>query len=61
MKNIDMYWASNPDWFDFNDALLPIMRENAPPEAKNSYLTYMKRKGYEAEEPSEPETSETAY
>ena len=47
MKNIDMYWASNTDWFDFDDDLIPVIRKDAPIEAKNSYFNYMKAKGYD--------------
>lgn len=52
MKNIDMYWASNPAWYDFNDELIPVIREDAPIEAKNSYFNYMKSKGYDIEKAS---------
>ena len=47
MRKYDLYWKSNPDWFDYDDNLFPVMTDNAPPEAIESYNNYLRQKGYE--------------
>jgi hypothetical protein len=37
------YWASNPDWWDYNEKGEAVVRDDAPQEAKDSYDYYMKR------------------
>ena len=43
MKKVDLYWKTNHDWWEYDDNLIPIMKESAPPEAKASYQRYLKQ------------------
>ena len=43
MKKVDLYWKSNPAWWEYNKDLIPIMKESAPPEAKASYERYIQQ------------------
>lgn len=40
MRKVDMHWMSNYDWWDIKDEI-PVVREDAPPEAKESYKRYL--------------------
>ena len=42
MKKIDLFWQSNRDWWEYKDHV-PTVREDAPPEAKESYERYLKQ------------------
>lgn len=44
MVKLDLYWKSNRAWYHYNDALIPVLNEDAPPEAKESYQNYCKQK-----------------
>ena len=44
MRKIDLYWKSNRDWWEYK-GLIPIIKDNAPPEAKASYERYLKQTG----------------
>ncbi|MCF0132704.1 MAG: hypothetical protein HUJ72_02445 [Blautia sp.] len=41
-NGVDMSWASNPDWFHF-EGLVPVIHDDAPKEAKDSYERYVKQ------------------
>ena len=46
MKALDLYWKSNPDWYDYTDDedAKPFLTEKAPAEAKESFERYLKQK-----------------
>ena len=46
MRKYDMYWSSNPDWFEYDDDLFPVLTDNAPEDAKESFKNYLAQKGY---------------
>ena len=46
MKKMDLYWASNPEWYDFTDEDEPklFLTEKAPPEARKSFERYLEQR-----------------
>lgn len=46
MRKYDMFWKSNPEWYDYDDNLFPVLTDKAPEEAKVSYQNYLVQKGY---------------
>ena len=47
MTKLDLYWMTNPDWYDFADdgeLGTPFLTEAAPPEAKESFARYLEQK-----------------
>lgn len=46
MRTLDLYWMTNPDWFDFtdDDDALPFLTEDAPIEAKKSFERYLEQR-----------------
>lgn len=46
MKKLDLYWMSNPEWFDFSDDenAEPYLTEKAPPEARKSFERYLEQR-----------------
>lgn len=40
MRALDLYWASNPDWYDY----IRVVRPDAPAEAKASFEHYLEQK-----------------
>lgn len=40
MKKIDLFWQKDASWWEFRDGV-PVLKENAPPEAKESYERYL--------------------
>ena len=47
MTLLDLYWMTNPDWYDFEDdgkLGTPFLTEAAPPEAKESFARYLEQK-----------------
>lgn len=48
MKKIDLFWKSNRDWWEYDKDYVPIMKESAPLEAKESYNRYLKQINDEA-------------
>lgn len=47
MKAYDVYWQTNPEWWELNDNLVPVLKKDAPAEAKASYERYRKQKAEE--------------
>lgn len=43
MKMLDLYWRSNPNWWELKNHV-PVVKETAPPEAQESYKQYLKQK-----------------
>lgn len=43
MRMIDMYWMSNPDWWELRNHI-PVVKETAPTEAQESYKKYLEQK-----------------
>lgn len=45
MKALDLYWKSNPDWYDYTDDDLaePFLTDKAPPEAVESFKRYLEQ------------------
>lgn len=46
MTLLDLYWMTNPDWYDYTDdeTPVPFLTEAAPPEAKESFARYLEQK-----------------
>ena len=48
MKSLDLYWKTNPDWYDYTDDedpnAEPYLTEKAPPEAVASFNHYLEQK-----------------
>lgn len=42
MRKVDLYWATNKDWWEFKNHVR-VVKEDAPPEAKASYARYLKQ------------------
>lgn len=42
MKKIDLFWQSNEEWWEIRNHV-PVLKEDAPPEAKESYERYLKQ------------------
>lgn len=42
MRNIDLYWRSNREWWEFKNHI-PVIRKDAPEEAQKSYANYLKQ------------------
>ena len=43
MRNIDLHWMDNREWWEIDDELHPIVRKDAPPEAQESYKHYLEQ------------------
>lgn len=46
MLKLDLYWKTNRAWYHYSDdeeEPVPILNENAPKEAKESYANYLKQ------------------
>lgn len=53
MRKYDLYWRSNPEWWDIKEGI-PVIREDAPKEAQESYHNYLSQKNINYERsPSE--------
>lgn len=46
MRNLDLYWMTNPDWYDYpdDDNAVAFLTEKAPVEARESYERYLEQK-----------------
>ena len=46
MKKLNLYWMSNPEWYDFadNEDAEPYLTESAPPEAVESFKRFLEQK-----------------
>lgn len=44
MRSYDYFWQTNHEWWEYNDNLVPVLRSDAPAEAKESYQRYRKQK-----------------
>lgn len=47
MRNLDLFWASKKEWWEIKNHIR-VLRDDAPPEAKESYEHYLKQKGIKA-------------
>ena len=43
MRKLDLYWKSNRDWWEYDKDFYPVLTENAPKEAWESYLRYLEQ------------------
>ena len=43
MRKLDYFWKTNKDWW-YRDKNLPRLKEDAPPEAQESYKHYLEQK-----------------
>ena len=50
MRKFDYYWASNKEWYHRDEYDNPILHDDAPKEAKESFERYRKQKAYAAEQ-----------
>lgn len=39
-RKLDIYWRSNPDWWEYNDKDIAVVKSSAPPEAQESFKRY---------------------
>ena len=44
-----MFWATNPEWYDYDEKEEPYLTEKAPEEAKGSFKKYLDVKKREKE------------
>ena len=46
MKAHDLYWATNPEWYDYtdDDDAKPFLTDKATAEAKESFKRYLEQK-----------------
>lgn len=46
MTKYDLYWETNPEWYDYTDDedAVPYLTEAAPPEARESFERYLEEK-----------------
>ena len=44
MRILEHYWMSNKDWWYRDKNLVPRLKEDAPPEAQESYKHYLEQK-----------------
>ncbi len=42
MRKLDLFWESNDDWWECKDGI-PVLKESAPQEAKESYEHYLEQ------------------
>lgn len=42
MRKLDLYWRSNPDWWELNNHI-PTVKKDAPLEAQESYQIYLQQ------------------
>lgn len=42
MKKLDLFWKTNRDWWEYRNGV-PVLKDNAPAEAKESYERYLKQ------------------
>lgn len=42
MKNVDLYWRSNKEWWEFRNHI-PVIKKDAPKVAQESYNRYLKQ------------------
>lgn len=42
MRLYDVYWKKNDDWWEFRNHI-PVVRDDAPEEAKRSYAHYQEQ------------------
>ncbi len=50
MRVFDYYWMSNPAWWHRKDNYVPVINEDAPEEAQESYRRYIEQKKKAQEE-----------
>ncbi len=43
MTNLDYYWMTNPEWIKYENKRF-VLREDAPPEAQESYKKYLEQR-----------------
>lgn len=43
MRRYDLYWLSNPDWWEVKDGV-PVIKKDAPKDAQESYRNYLEQK-----------------
>ena len=46
MRKFDYYWMSNLEWYHRKDNLVPVINDDAPPEAQESYKRYLEQSEY---------------
>lgn len=52
MRKIDLFWQSNADWWEFSNGV-PVLKENAPQEAQESYARYLEQMSDDVESADE--------
>lgn len=44
MRNFDLFWASNREWYEWTENGDRVLKETAPKEAKDSYARYLEQR-----------------
>ena len=42
MRSVDMFWMKDSRWY-YYEGLTPVIREDAPPEVKESFQKYLQQ------------------
>lgn len=42
MRNVDLYWRSNKEWWEFINHV-PVIKKDAPQKAQESYKRYLEQ------------------
>ena len=53
MRKYESYWQSNDDWCYFDESGILVLKEDAPPEAQESYKIYLEQRKRAAREIAE--------
>lgn len=43
MKRLDLYWTTNPDWWERKENYVKVLKPDAPKEAQESYKHYLEQ------------------
>ena len=46
MKRLDLYWTTNPDWWERKENYVKVLKPDAPKEAQESYKHYLEQCKY---------------
>jgi len=44
MRKLNLYWRTNEEWYHFDKNMNPVVNDDAPEEAKESYRQYLEEK-----------------
>lgn len=44
MRKLNYFWASNPEWYEWQENGDRVLKPDAPPEAQESYKRYLEQR-----------------